>query len=114
MPLTYYIVFSSCVSPKFLLFNKTKVTRLFFFPTVDREEKKSEKERQKASTRAENSSDRERNSCYRTITVLGTSADGNAPLGNFSKDEERIFGRYFGGTGQFPRYSYAEKYASAQ
>lgn len=41
MPLTYYIVFSTCASPKFPLFNKTEVAPtvfLFFFPFPERRE----------------------------------------------------------------------------
>jgi len=83
MPLTYYIVFSSCVSPKFLLFNKTKVARLFFFlPTGEGEREtagpdlgKFERSRAKLVLT--------RNNCAQYIPRLG----------NFFQDEERIFGR---------------------
>lgn len=75
MPLTYYIVFSHA-SSKFPLFNKTQVAAVF--PTVRRGVSMS-------PDIAENSNDRRRNSCYRAITVLGLSTDGNTPLGNFPR-----------------------------
>jgi len=66
---------------------KPKLPDYFLFlPTI--EEKERERERERASMNldlAENSNGHERNSCYRAITVLGLSTDGNAPLGNFPR-----------------------------
>lgn len=112
MPLTYYIVFSSCASPKFVLFNKTEVARLFSFSSgqLDRERENSTN-----LDLAENSNGHERNSCYRAITVLGLSTDGNAPLGNFPRQvfpgQDRNFRRGVsgGGGGQFPRHFHIKR-----
>lgn len=82
MPLTYYIVFSTRASPKFPLFNKTEVTRLFFsflfFPRVEG-----------ASTNLDPRGKFERSRAKLVLSRNNRARFihrcGNAPLGNFPR-----------------------------
>lgn len=83
MPLTYYIVFSTCASSKFLLFNKTEVTPTVFFffsffspseETFDEPRSLGKFERSRAKLVLS------RNNRARFIHRCG-----NAPLGNFPR-----------------------------
>lgn len=95
MPLTYYIVFSSCASPKFPLFNKTEVVRLFFFFSFP-----EWKELRRTSISWKIRAIANEIRCYHAITVLGLSTDVGMRHweifpGKCSQDKKRNFGGVF-------------------
>lgn len=111
MPLTYYIVFSSCASPKFPLFNKTEVARLFFFSFLRMERENLRQTSISRKIRAIANETR----CYHAITVLGLSTDVGMRHweifpGKCSQDKKRIFeGVFCIGAEQFSRNIFSHR-----
>lgn len=105
MPLTYYIVFSSYASPKFVLFNKTEVTRLFSFSSDSSRESFNEPRSRGKFERSRAKLVLSRNNRTRFIhrweCAIGKFSQTSVPKAGREFSEE-----YFGG--QFPHKNSAE------
>lgn len=112
MPLTYYIVFSSCASPKFALFNKTKVAWLYIYflfpPTVRGRESFNEPRSRGKFERSRAKLVLSRNNRARFIhrweCAIGKFSQASVPRTGRKFSEE-----CFGGTEQFPWHFHIEK-----